>query len=78
MPIFLIVFVLISWSAIGCVIAFTTFDKAEGFDYVNPRWIYKHYHVNVIGTILLTIVGSLMCPLGTIGYWAYKLCTFGR
>ena len=24
------------------------------------------------------LIYSLLCPVGTIGYWIYKLCTAGR
>jgi hypothetical protein len=54
------------------------FDKTEGFEYVNPIYIYKYNHVNWFGAIVVAIIYSAICPLGTIGYWCYKLCTVGR
>ena len=51
---------------------------AEGFEFVNPIYIYRHCRVNIFGAIFLTILFSFICPLGTVGYWIYKLCTVGR
>ena len=53
-------------------------DSAEGFEFVNPCFIYKYSYVNWFGTILLTIFYSFMMPIGTVCYWLYKLCTVGR
>ena len=33
--------------------------------------------LNVFGAILVSILMSLICPIGTIIYWIYKLCTCG-
>lgn len=52
--------------------------QTEGFEYVNPIYIYKHNHVNWFGAIVVAIIYSFICPLGTIGYWCYKICTVGR
>lgn len=54
------------------------FDNTDGFEYVNPIYIYKYNHVNWFGAIVVAIIYSFICPLGTIGYWCYKLCTVGR
>lgn len=51
---------------------------STGFQFVNPIWIYRHYGVNVFGAIILTILFNLICPIGSICYWFYKLCTVGR
>ena len=48
-----------------------------GFEFVNPIWIHEHYRVNVFGTVLLCLSANLLCPLGSIIYWIYKLCTIG-
>ena len=50
----------------------------EDFEYVNPNWIYRNYQVNIFGSIFLSVLYSLLCPIGTIIYWIYKLCTVGR
>lgn len=76
------IFILAVWSIIAfCFLLHEAGDLpfgAEGFEFVNPIYIYKHCRVNVFGAILLTILFSLICPFGTVGYWIYKLCTIGR
>lgn len=68
------------WSSLGVMIAgvFEMFPDADGFNYVNPIWIYKHYNVNYFGAALIFILYNLICPIGSICYWLYKLCTVGR
>lgn len=79
-----IVVVGIVWSVIGLFIAlavgdlFPMFAGAEGLEFVNPRFIYKHVHVNFFGCLLLTIACNLLCPIGSILYWMYKLATVRR
>jgi hypothetical protein len=51
---------------------------SNGFEFVNPIWIYKHCYVNVFGAIFLCLLANLLCPIGSIVYWIYKLCTVGR
>lgn len=72
-----LLFIVIVWSAVGFAVAFTAIDS-EGFEYVNPVWIYKKYHVNYFGAALICIFYNLICPIGSICYWIYKLCTVGR
>ena len=50
----------------------------DGFEFVNPSWIYQNYQVNRFGSVFISIIYSLYCPIGTIIYWIYKLCTIGR
>jgi hypothetical protein len=70
------------WTAVGyaVLVAFaeTIYREAVWFEYVNPKWIYEHYQVNTFSCVCLTIWFSLYSPLGTIGYWLYKLCTVVR
>ena len=72
------------WSAIGFASLLDMaangeyiFD-AEGIEFVNPVFIYKKCRVNAFGAILVAFLFSLICPIGTICYWIYKLCTVGR
>lgn len=72
------------WSFLGLIfiaIIFVdtgeTLFKADGFEFVNPIYIYKNSKVNIFGAIIVSIFMSLICPIGTIIYWFYKLCTFG-
>ena len=66
-----------NWNVVGFIIALTSMDSI-GFEYVNPCWIYRHYHVNYFGAALLFIVFNLLCPIASFCYWFYKICTFGR
>lgn len=52
--------------------------RCDCFQFVNPKWIYQNYKVNKFGAIFLSIVFNLICPIGTVIYWFYKLCTVGR
>ena len=66
-----------NWNVVGFIIALTSMDSI-GFEYVNPCWIYRHYHVNYFGATLLFIVFNLLCPIASFCYWFYKICTVGR
>lgn len=52
--------------------------NAEGWDFVNPCYVYKHKKVNWFGAIMLSLLYTAICPIFAFGYWFYKLCTFGR
>lgn len=65
------------WNIGGFIIALMSMDSI-GFEYVNPCWIYRHYHVNYFGAALLFIVFNLLCPIASFCYWFYKICTVGR
>ena len=78
--IFNVIFCLMVWSLGGAIILglLGVVDKFDDFSYVNPIKIYKIYRVNYLGAALICIIYNLLCPIGSIGYWFYKLCTFGR
>lgn len=73
----MIVILAIGWSVIGFGLAYMLMGS-EGLEYVNPIWIYKKYRVNYFGAAVLCILFNLICPIGSICYWFYKLCTVGR
>lgn len=50
----------------------------EGFEFVNPIWWYHNYPVNPFGAAMCSLGFTILCPVGAIGYWFYKLCTIGR
>lgn len=52
--------------------------STEGFEFVNPVWWYKNYHVNPFGAAMCALGFTIICPVCAIGYWFYKLCTIGR
>lgn len=53
-------------------------SKFDDFSFMNPIKIYKTYKVNYFGAALICIIYNLLCPIASIGYWFYKICTFGR
>ena len=72
-----LVFTVVIWSVVGVTVSMTAINS-EGLEYVNPVWIYKRYRVNYFGAAVLCILYNLICPIGSICYWIYKLCTVGR
>ena len=74
------IFYLMTWSVGGAIFLGIggVFSKFDDFSFMNPIKIYKTYHVNYFGAALICIVYNFLCPIGSIGYWFYKLCTFGR
>lgn len=78
--IFNVIFCLMVWSICGVIILglLGVVDKFDDFSFMNPIKIYKTYRVNYFGAALICIIYNLLCPIGSIGYWFYKLCTFGR
>ena len=74
-------------SALAIWIFLTTFiwiialfkNYCDGFQWINPRYIYQTVQVNWFGCIILTILAHLAAgPIISIIYWFYKLCTVGR
>lgn len=51
---------------------------ADGLEFMNPTFVYKYARVNCFGAIVLSLFYSALFPMGAVGYWVYKLCTFGR
>ena len=72
-----LVFIVMLWSTVGFALSIIAINS-EGLEYVNPVWIYKRYRVNYFGAAVLCILYNLICPIGSICYWIYKLCTVGR
>lgn len=50
----------------------------ELFEFLSPFWIYHNYEVNFFGTAVVCIIYNLICPMASVCYWFYKLCTVGR
>ena len=73
---------LITWILIGGIISFLPYEIYSlfgSFEYLNPLFLYDYHNkLNWFGVICLTLLYNLLCPLITIGYWFYKLCTVGR
>lgn len=74
------------WTGIGLMLLFVIFSvsttnplyKAKGLEFLNPVWLWKNYRLNPFGAALIALVFSMACPLLAVGYWIYKLCTFGK
>lgn len=78
----MIYLILIGWIIIGWMLSFVPFDTyslAGSFEYLNPLFLYKYHNtLNWFGIMCLALFYNLLCPLITIAYWFYKLCTVGR
>lgn len=51
---------------------------ADGWEFVNPIHIHKYNKVNWFGTFIVALIYNALCPIGSVCYWFYKLCTIGR
>ena len=78
--IFKVICCLMVWSVGGALILCIcgVLTKFNDLSYVNPIKIYRTYRVNYLGAALICIIYNLLCPIGSIGYWIYKICTVGR
>ena len=77
--------ILVVWSLIGMMILgvmvcadIPLAKKAEGFEMLNPIWIYNIIRVNWLGAFVIALFFNVLCPIGAIGYWLYKAFTVGR
>lgn len=74
------------WQIIGAIIILKMVDlcghkgavhQSDGIEFVNPAFVHKHNRVNWFGAFVVATLYGLICPVATIGYWFYKICTFG-
>ena len=68
----------VMWLVLGGCFNVQVIKYASGIEFVNPLVIYKQTRVNWFGAILLAMIYGIMCPIATLIYWLYKLCTVGR
>ena len=69
------IFIIIVWNFLGFMIGLSMDNWYE----INPKEIWRQYdNINIFGCVLLTILLNLLCPIVSIFYWFYKLCTVGR
>ena len=77
--------IIVLWSIVGfmiwgifaaCEVEFIRY--AEGFEIVNPKYIYEQVQVNWFGAIMISLFLTVLSPICALGYWFYKLCTIGR
>ena len=84
MWIFITSYILMFWSILGLLVICLCSKRidygmgVENFNAFNPCWVYDNFSVNYFGCIMLTLIINLACPIGSIIYWFYKLCTIGR
>ena len=51
----------------------------DSIEFCNPCVVYKYNKsVNWFGALVLSLLYSVLSPLGTTIYWFCKLCTVGR
>lgn len=77
------ILVLVSWSIIGFIVLLfmgegDKIGSCDGLEFLRINWIYSQYSVNWLGALVLFILFNSLCPIGTICYWLYKICTIGR
>ena len=78
--------IIFAWSALGGLIMVIAYDAesegamamADSWEFVNPVHVYKYNKVNWFGAIIVALVYNVLCPVGSVCYWCYKLCTVGR
>ena len=77
----LIIGSILFWNIIGLMICigWGVIQCADGLEIFNPYWSHcYHMSVNWFGAIMLSLLYTVLCPIGAICYWFYKLCTIGR
>ena len=75
-----VIFHSVVWSILNIpfLLVFGVFEDFNDFSFMNPIEIYRTYRVNYFGAVLICIIYNLLCPIGSIGYWIYKICTVCR
>ena len=53
-------------------------ENIRGLEYNNPFVIYRLLKVNMFGAVMIALAFSILCPMFSVCYWFYKLCTVGR
>lgn len=78
--------IILAWSLVGgFVLAIASslqnkgvINMSDGWEFVNPIHVYKYNKVNWFGAIIVALIYNVLCPIGSVCYWFYKLCTIGR
>ena len=73
--------VVFAWQVIGGIgfLAISAYLDTDGWELVNPYWChYHHISLNWLGAIVVSLFYTILCPIGAIAYWFYKICTVGR
>ena len=78
------IIVILAWSIFGLLCICSISDRidfgmgVEDFEAFNPKWVYNNFSVNWFGCLILTLIINFACPIGSIIFWFYKLCTIGK
>jgi hypothetical protein len=75
------IIIIAAWNILGLPICINwAYNRyAKGLELYNPYYSYKyHKSVNWFGAVVLSLLYTMLCPIGAICYWFYKLCTIGR
>lgn len=51
---------------------------ADGFEFVNPKYLYEGGNLNWFGAVFIALIWNLLFAPFALIYWMYKLCTVGR
>ena len=73
----------IIWNLFGGFIQYVvaynySLNSNPSYRILNPFFIYNYHRVNVFGAIVVALFYNLLCPVISMCYWFYKLCTVGR
>ena len=72
--------ILFAWNIIGSTIWVASHSSRYSVierELVNPLFNKKNYAVNWFGAIMISLFFNLICPVASLIYWFWKLCTVG-
>lgn len=52
--------------------------SADGFEFVNPKYLYEGGNLNWFGACFIALIWNILFLPFAIIYWIYKLCTVGK
>lgn len=52
--------------------------EKNDWNVMNPCYVHKNSKLNWLGAIMISLFYTVLCPVGAIGYWFYKLFTIGK
>ena len=57
---------------------FAEMITADGFEFVNPKYLYEGGNLNWFGACFIALIWNILFLPFAIIYWIYKLCTVGK
>ena len=72
--------IIFGWQVLGGIICMAIAARidTDGWELANPYWCYKLTRLNFFGTFVVCLLYNALCPIASICYWIYWLCTVGR